>query len=59
MFREKIHDISLVVGNVQQRFTQWFNKRNDRWGKLFGGRFDSVLVDQNCAIAKMMAYTSH
>ncbi len=56
VFRNKIHDISLVVGNFQQRFTQWFNKRNNRWGKLFGGRFDSVIVDANCAIAKMMAY---
>jgi hypothetical protein len=34
------------VGNFQQRFTQWHNKRKDRWGKLFGSRFDSVLLDE-------------
>ncbi len=55
-FRTKIHDISLVVSNFQQRFTQWFNKRQNRWGRLFGGRFDSVIVDENGALAKMMAY---
>ena len=47
---------SVIVSNFQQRFTQWYNKRKNRWGKLFGGRFDSVIVDQNGAIAKMMAY---
>ena len=55
-FREKIHDISLVVSNFQQRFTQWYNKRHNRWGRLFGGRFDSVIVDQDGALARMMAY---
>ncbi len=54
-FRGKIHDISLVVSNFQQRFTQWYNKRTNRWGRLFGGRFDSVIVDKNGALAKMMA----
>ena len=46
-FRNKIHDVSLVVSNFQQRFTQWFNKRTNRWGRLFGGRFDSVIVEQD------------
>ena len=54
--RERIHDISFIVGNFQQRFTQWYNKRNDRWGKLFGGRFDSVLLDEQGAVARVMAY---
>jgi putative transposase len=54
--RRKIHDISFVVGNFQQRFTQWYNKCNERWGKLFGGRFDSVLLDEQGAVARVMAY---
>jgi putative transposase len=54
--RERIHDISVVVGNLQQRFTQWYNKRNDRWGKLFGGRFDNILLDEHGAVARVMAY---
>jgi putative transposase len=54
--RQRIHDISFIVGNFQQRFTQWHNKRNDRWGKLFGGRLDSVLLDEHGAVARVMAY---
>jgi putative transposase len=49
--RQRIHDISFIVGNFQQRFTQWHNKRNDRWGKVFGGRFDSVLLDNDRNLA--------
>ena len=49
--RQRIHDVSFIVGNFQQRFTQWHNKRNDRWGKVFGGRFDSVLLDNDRNLA--------
>lgn len=56
MHRERIHDVSFIVGNFQQRFTQWYKKRNDRWGKLFGGRFDSVLLDEQGVVARVMAY---
>ena len=55
-FCRKIHDISAIVSNFQQRFTQWYNNRNNRWGRLFGGRFDSVLLDENGAVARAMAY---
>ena len=54
--RQRVHDISFIVGNFQQRFTQWYNKRKDRWGKLFGSRFDSVLLDEQGAVARVMAY---
>ena len=52
----KIHDLSVILSNIQQRFTQWYNKRRDRWGRLFGGRFDNVILEQNGAVAKAMAY---
>ena len=55
-FRMKIHDLSVIISNIQQRFTQWYNKRKNRWGRLFGGRFDSVILDQYGAVAKAMAY---
>ena len=55
-FRQKIHDLSVIISNIQQRFTQWYNRRKDRWGRLFGGRFDSVILDQDGAVAKAMAY---
>ena len=55
-FRRKIHDISVIVSNFQQRFTQWYNNRKSRWGRLFGGRFDSVILDEKGAVARAMAY---
>ena len=55
-FRMKIHDLSVIISNIQQRFIQWYNKRKNRWGRLFGGRFDSVILDQYGAVAKAMAY---
>jgi REP element-mobilizing transposase RayT len=55
-FNRKIHDISFVIGNVEQRFTQWYNACNERWGKLFGGRFDSVIVQADTVLVNVMSY---
>ena len=55
-FRRKVHDISVIVSNFLQRFTQWYNNRKSRWGRLFGGRFDSVILDEKGAVARAMAY---
>jgi len=54
-YRAKIHDLSFVVGNFEQRFVQWYNKRNNRLGSLFN-RFDSVIVGGEHALAVLMAY---
>jgi len=55
-YRAKIHDLSGIVGNFQQRFSQWFNRQKGRWGKLFGAPFDSVLLDTYGSVGKAMAY---
>ena len=57
-FRVKLHDISCIVSNFQQRFTQWFNKKHGRWGKLFGGRFNGVILDAGATVSRMMGYIS-
>jgi len=54
-FRKKIHDLSFVVGNFEQRFVQWYNKRNNRLGSLFN-RFDSVIIGGGSSLAALMAY---
>jgi len=54
-YRQKIHDISFVVGNFEQRFVQWYNKRKDRLGSLFN-RFDSVIIGDEHSLAVLMAY---
>ncbi|MDD7985916.1 hypothetical protein PQO01_13280 [Lentisphaera marina] len=60
-FREKIHDISFVIGNFEQRFVQWFNREHSSWGRLFGQRFDSEMIEvsaQSDSLLRVMAYIS-
>jgi len=60
-FREKIHDISFIIGNFEQRFVQWFNKEKSSWGRLFGQRFDSEMIEvsaQSDSLLRVMAYIS-
>ena len=60
-FKEKIHDISFVIGNFEQRFVQWFNRVHNSWGRLFGQRFDSEMVEvshQSDSLLRVMAYIS-
>ena len=60
-FREKIHDISFVIGNFEQRFVQWFNRQHNSWGRLFGQRFDSEMIEasaQSDSLLRVMAYIS-
>ena len=60
-FREKIHDISFVIGNFEQRFVQWFNREHNSWGRLFGQRFDSEMIEvsaQSDSLLRVMAYIS-
>ncbi len=55
VFCHKIHDVSFVVGNFEQRFVQWYNKRMRRNGSLFN-RFDSVIIEDGRGLAFIMAY---
>ncbi|WDE96401.1 transposase [Lentisphaera profundi] len=60
-FREKIHDISFIIGNFEQRFVQWFNKVHSSWGRLFGQRFDSEMIEVSAhsdSLLRVMAYIS-
>ncbi|WDE98797.1 transposase [Lentisphaera profundi] len=60
-FRDQIHDISFVIGNFEQRFVQWFNKEHSSWGRLFGQRFDSEMIEvsaQSDSLLRVMAYIS-
>ena len=55
-FREKIHDISFVIGNFEQRFVQWFNREHNSWGRLFGQRFDSEMIEYASVITYKSGY---
>ncbi len=46
-FRSRMGVLSEFVKTLKQRFTQWFNRRENREGTLWEGRFFSVLLAHN------------
>ena len=46
-FRARMGDLSDFVKTLKQRFTQWFNRRTQREGTLWEGRFFSVMLSHN------------
>lgn len=46
-YRARMGSLSEFVKTLKQRFTQWFNCRNDREGTLWEGRFHSVMLSHN------------
>lgn len=44
-FFARMLDVSAFMKLLKQRFTQWFNRQQDRKGTLWEERFKSVLVD--------------
>ena len=44
-FEARMHDVSAFMKTLLQRFTQWYNRRMERSGPLWEGRFKSVLVE--------------
>jgi REP element-mobilizing transposase RayT len=47
--RELMHDVSLFMKLLKQRFSLWFNSEHDRYGTLWGDRFRSLLVERTAA----------
>ncbi len=63
----RMYDISEFMKTLKQRFSIWYNRRNDRRGTLWEDRFKSVLVEgpiarnevagfSNAAVLTMAAY---
>ena len=56
-FLDRMFDLSAFVGEIKQRISQWYNRRNDRLGPLWEDRFKSVLVQgQPGVLATVAAY---
>ena len=56
-FERRRHDLSSFLKDLKQRFTQWYNGRQQRTGTLWESRFKSVLVqDGEAALLTMAAY---
>ena len=52
----KDQSLSKLMQNVSQRYTHWFNKRYDRVGHLFQGRYKAILVDKDAYLSELIRY---
>jgi REP element-mobilizing transposase RayT len=52
----RMHSLSEFMKTLLQRFTRWFNGRNQRRGTLWEERFKSVIVESGVAARTMAAY---
>lgn len=56
-YLSRMGDLSVFVKELKERFSKWYNRRNNRRGTLWEERFKSVLVeDSDSVIAAMAAY---
>ncbi len=55
-YKRRFCDLSLYVKEVKERFTRWYNRKHQRVGTLWSGRFKSVLVENGEALRAMAAY---
>jgi putative transposase len=43
----RMGDVSIFMKEFKQRFSRWYNRRNERFGTLWAERFKSVLVEDS------------
>ena len=56
-YLDRLYDLSAFVGEIKQRFSQWYNVRSERNGPLWEDRFKSVLVQgESGVLATVAAY---
>ena len=48
--------LSKLMQNISQRYTYWVNKRYDRVGHLFQGRYMAILVDKDAYLKELIRY---
>ncbi len=51
----RMFSLSEFMKALKQRFTQWYNRRNDRTGTLWEGRYRSVIVQNEVNALRTMA----
>ncbi len=55
-YTRRMHNLSLFMKGLLQRFTRWFNKENGLRGTLWEERFHSVIVEGGLACRTIAAY---
>jgi REP element-mobilizing transposase RayT len=53
---KRMHNLSLFMKGLIQRFTRWFNRKHERTGTLWEDRFKSVIVESGDAARTIAAY---
>jgi putative transposase len=48
--------LSKLMQTLSQRYTQWINKKHERVGHLFQGRYKAILVDKSDYLAELIRY---
>ena len=48
--------LGTIMHALQSSYTQWFNRRHDRVGHLFQGRYHATLVDQDRYLLALLRY---
>lgn len=54
-FLDRMYDLSVLLKELKGGFTQWFNRRHNRTGTLWEGRFRSVLCEGSSGVLSMVA----
>ena len=56
-YLSRMYDLSAFVKELKERFSKWYNRRNNRRGTLWEERFKSILVEgSEHAISTMASY---
>ena len=48
--------LAKIVQNLSFRYTRWFNRRAERLGHLFQGRYQAILVDAEAYLLELIRY---
>jgi REP element-mobilizing transposase RayT len=55
-YKLRFCELGLFVKEVKERFSRWYNKKNDRRGTLWMDRFRSVIVEDGECLRTVAAY---
>lgn len=56
LLKEKWCDLSEFIKDLKVSFTRWYNRRHNRTGFLWGGRFKSTLLEKGMPLLNCLAY---
>jgi hypothetical protein len=48
----RMHDVSMFLKELKQRFTRWFNSRHKLYGTIWAERFKSILVENDASVLR-------